>query len=418
MIKNNALYVLVLVALSVASISASAATRINIAAIVGDDLITTTDVNERRDLIMATNNIPATVENQQRVSTRILQSLIDETLQLQEAKRQSITVTEEELKQAVDQMRARDTGESVREFVKKRGLSERTLENQVRADLAWTKVVQRKLKRNVSISQDEIARAQQAAIAAPPQVEMRIQALEFLIKDASKDAAITQQAQDAAAALKAGKSMSSIAAQLVQSGTVRYSQPTWVVESNLPPALQQVLTSIPAGGYTTPIRGGEVIQILQVMERKSAERMADGTDYTLKQISISVPESRDKASLAKLTAAAAAVQTNPGSCTEETTPAISLPATVEFVHAKYGELNAQQRQVIAHLQVGDISEPLLSADALRLIVVCEKVEPVDGNLPDADKIRQALFAEKLELEAQKLLRNLRRDAYIDIKSAQ
>ena len=48
-------------------------------------------------------------------------------------------------------------------------------------------------------------------------------------------------------------------------------------------------------------------------------------------------------------------------------------------------------------------------------MLCERTEPA-SKLPNADVVRQRLFGEKMELEAQKLLRNLRRDAFIDIKS--
>jgi peptidyl-prolyl cis-trans isomerase SurA len=112
------------------------------------------------------------------------------------------------------------------------------------------------------------------------------------------------------------------------------------------------------------------------------------------------------------------LRSDPGECTSEIIPKVALPTEVKFVRTLVGSMSPQQRQIVSHLEVGQVSEPLMAPDALRLVVLCEKIEPANENTPNAEKIRQQLFAEKIELEAQKHLRNLRRDAFIDIKGAQ
>ena len=409
---------LVLLALGLGYAASAQASQVNIAAVVGDDIITTSDVEQRRDLIMATAGIPTTVENQQKITPRIVQSLIDETLELQEAKSQSLTVTDEELNKAIDSMGAHgESKESLRDFIAHHGLSMRSLENQLRAQLAWNKVVTRKLKRNVSVAQDEVLRAQKSAAAAPGESELRIQAME--IKFVGKDGvtAARKIADEITLQLKAGTPMPSIAARYIKQPEVAYNPPVWVPEKNLPPALQQTLHGLNAGDVTPPLPSEKSIQLIQLIDRANGPKQADTTEYAIKQIALAVPTKRDKASLAKLRTAASVLRSNPGSCMDESIPKVDVPTEVKIIRAKLNSLSPQQRSVLTHLEVGDVSEPLMGNDALRLIVMCEKVEPAAGNLPDADAIRQQLFAEKLELEAQKHLRNLRRDAYIDIKGA-
>ena len=395
------------------------AAQVNIAAVVGDAVITTSDVEQRRDLIMATAGIPATSENQQKITPRIVQSLIDETLQLQEAKNQSLTVSDEEVTKALDDMGARgESKESLRDFIKRSGLSMHSLESQLRAQLLWGKVVQRKLRRNVSVSQDEVARTQKSAALAPGEEELRMQAIAIKIMSKEKEAASNKLAEDIALQLKAGSQMPSIAAQYIKQPEVQFNPPVWVPEKSLPGPLQQAMRSLKDNDVTPLLRGGDAIQIIQLLERVTREKQDDTTEYAIKQLAIAVPKKRDKASLAKLRLAASTLRTNPGSCMDESIPKVDLPVDVKFVRTRLGAMSPQQRSIISHLEVGDVSEPLMGPDALRLVVMCEKIEPATGNLPDAEKIRQQLFAEKLELEAQKHLRNLRRDAYIDIKGAQ
>lgn len=393
------------------------AERIGIAAIVNDDVITTTEVSERRSLIMATSGVPDTEENRAKMTPRITQSLIDEALQLQEAKRQSLSVTDDEVNKAIDALapaRGQPAG-TLKQSIAAKGLSTRSLENQIRAQLAWTKFVQRKLRRNVTITQDEVLRAQQSQAAAPGATELKIAVLSVPIKRAEDEAAGIKLGDTIAAAFKSGAAMPEIAAQYAGQSQVQFTPPAWVPEDNLQPALQQALRGIQPGAVTPPIRSGGGIQFVSLLDRKTIKKQSDATEIALKQILVPAPTKRDKASLEALKSTAAALRKNPGNCDDEKLPPTALPAQVKFARTQVGLLSPEQRSIIAQLEVGGVSEPILTPDALRLVMLCEKIEPSSGYLPDAVEVRQKLFAEKIELEAQKQLRNLRRDAFISIK---
>lgn len=391
------------------------ATQVSIAAIVGDEVITTTDVNERRDLVLATAGIPATVENQQKIMPRIVQGLIDEALQLREAKALSLSISDDELAKAIGALAPRgNPPETIQNFIARSGLSQRSFENQLRAQLAWSKVVQRKLRRNVTVGQDEVARAQAAAATAPGEMEVRLQAIE--IKTGGKDAAaMSKMLDEVALAVQSGDAYSSIAARYAQQPALRFNPPLWVAEKSLPVPLQQALRNMKDGESTPPLKGENNAQFIQLLERKAAPKLADSTEYAIKQIAIPLPKKRDKAAIAALDQTVSALKANPGSCEGADIPAVTVQPDVQFVRARSGALNPQQRSLIGRLEVGEVSEPLPGPDAVRLVMLCEKIEAPAEALPNADAVRQQLFAEKLELEAQKYLRNLRRDAFIDIK---
>ena len=401
------------------AVPAMAAQTVNIAAVVNDSIITTSDVEQRRDIIMATAGIPMTVENQQKITPRIVQSLIDEALELQDAKSQSLTVTDEEVTKAIDGMGAKgENNESLRNFIQRNNLSMNSVEAQVKAQLAWGKVVQKKLRRNVNVSQDEVARAQKSSAAAPGVQELRIQAMNIKLSADDKGASAKKIAEDIMLQSKSGTDMSTIAAHYIKNPDVHFNPPVWVAETNLPGPLQQVVHDMKPGDITPPLRSNESVQILQLLDRQVASKQADDTEFALKQIAIGLPPKSDKKGTQKLRMAASVLRTDPGDCMSDTIPKVDLPTQVKFVRAKLGSMSPQQRAIVSHLEVGDVSEPLPGPDALRMIVMCEKIEPAAGNLPAADKVRQQLFEEKLELEAQKHLRNLKRDAYINIKGAE
>lgn len=394
------------------------AASIGIAAIVNDEIITTNDVVNRRDLLMALNGVPHSPEGEEAVGKRALQSLIDEQLQLQEAKRQSQIITDEDVDKAYSQMSragAEESPGSLKQFVRGNNLSEPSVRGQIKAQLAWQKVVQTKLRRNVSISQDEVLRAQTSEVNAPAGEELQMAALSIPVQSPADSAAASKLAQDIAQQLKQGADIRAVAAKYVPKGQVQFTPSSWVPEESLQPALQQAMRSLKPGEATPPLRSSNSYQIIQLQARQQAIKVADATEFALKQFSIAVPAKHDAASFAKLEQTASFVHDNPGSCDATAMPVTPLPVEVKFSRTQFGLLNAKQKIVLSHLQVGGISDPLPTSDSVQLVMLCERIEPV-SKLPNADTIRQKLFAEKMELEAQKLLRNLRRDAFIDIKA--
>ena len=86
-----------------------------------------------------------------------MRSLIDEQLQVQEAKRLDLSVTSDEINQAMSKI-AQDNHipGDMRAFVSSHGASADALSDQVKNGLLWNKVVQRELRPRVEVGDDEI----------------------------------------------------------------------------------------------------------------------------------------------------------------------------------------------------------------------------------------------------------------------
>ena len=394
----------------------AAAQSVNIAAVVNDDVVTSTALNARRDLVMTTNEVALTAENQKRMTPRILQALIDETLQLQEAKRLSIAVSDAEIDKAIaalEESRQQAPG-TLLAGIRSQGLSERALRDQVRAEVAWGKVIQRKLRRNVTISEDELARAQQAQAADPGINELRIAALSIPMRTAKEEASATALAKSIGDALRAGTPLSQLAVTYAKQD-IDITPPKWIAEETLQPALQQAMRTLNPGDVTPPLRTPKSYQLIQLIDRRLTKPLADDTEVVLKDITLAAPFNPDKAALQNFREQTEIARTNPGTCMEAQLGASGTGATVGFKRSLVGALPAEVKSVLNHLAVGDISEPMLSNKAITLIMLCEKIEPATTGSDSNKKLRNQLFREKLELEAQKLLRDLRRDAFIDVK---
>ena len=70
---------------------------ISIVAIVNDDPVTVMDLNNRMQLIIVSSNLPNNLETRKTLNGQALQSLINEKLQSQQAKKLKISVTIQEV---------------------------------------------------------------------------------------------------------------------------------------------------------------------------------------------------------------------------------------------------------------------------------------------------------------------------------
>lgn len=393
---------------------------VRIAATVNDAAITSNDVAARRALVMLAANIPATAENEARITAQIVNALVDEQVQLQEAKRQSITVSDAELAKAIDAIGERQGLPSggIQKLLASKSIPVSTLEDQVRAQLAWTKVVQRKLRRNVTVTQDELRRAAAAEAAAPGPAELQIAALVVPITPKSKEKETKARVTEIAKALEAGKDFSDIAAHYAAAKTVLLSPPAWVAATRLPPELLREIAARKKGEVIGPVRLGNSAQFLRVLAERSRKKMNPATEVTVKQMEMTLPAKKNAAAQQQVQSTLATLRADAGSCESADVPTAALPVKVSFTRSTLAKLPDAVADALAQMEVASVSEPMVEASTLRLMLLCERREPVAGAAPAANpELEQQLMGEKLELEAEKHLRNLKREATIDIREA-
>lgn len=93
-------YLLIAFSLLAAFLSAPAQAQVEgIAAVVNEDAITMSDVEDRMRLIIASSGLPNTPEIKNKLSGQVVGSLIEEQIKIQEGRRLEIDVTQDEINQ-------------------------------------------------------------------------------------------------------------------------------------------------------------------------------------------------------------------------------------------------------------------------------------------------------------------------------
>src|SRR5215469_9175136 len=129
-----------------------------IAAVVNNDIVTADDVEARLLLLMRSSGIPDTPQNRQQLQNRVLQQLIDEKLEMQEAKRFKVAADKAEVEKALASIEARNNMQKggLDQYLKTAGVPRRTLVDQVTASIIWNKVVEGRYSSDVSVSDTEV----------------------------------------------------------------------------------------------------------------------------------------------------------------------------------------------------------------------------------------------------------------------
>ena len=164
-----------LIALATGSLSVtpSWANEQRIVAVVNDDVISLQDLDDRLRLVVLTSGIPDDPSARSRLAPQVLRGLIEEKLQQQEAAGLSIAVSDEEVQQALANIAQRNdlSVEGMQDFLGQNDVNVDTLLTQLRAQIAWVKVVNREIRPQVTVTVDQLELAVQEASLSQGQPE-------------------------------------------------------------------------------------------------------------------------------------------------------------------------------------------------------------------------------------------------------
>lgn len=396
--------------------SISGAQSLRIAAIVNDDVISVYDVNERMHLIMFSANIPDTPESRQQIGPQVVRSLIDEQLEMQEAKRLNITVDQSEYEAAMARLETQNrlAPGKLPEYLSEHGINPITLQNQIRAALVWTKVVRRRAANFAIVNPDEVTEAMNrigGSMSKPSHLVAEI----FLAVDAPEDEpTVRANIQRLSDQLHAGAGFVPMARQFSQSASAQQGGDLgWVPEGQLDQEIDQALERMQPSELSPPIRTAAGYYLLLLRDRRAP---ATAGDSQVKISRLLVPAAASVDDRAAMDMARRIGQ-SANTCDDFAKAAqqISPASTMSSIDAKLGEMAPDFRALISGLAVGRVSEPLTAQNGVQLVMVCDRRDAAGAGLPPRDDVERMLQAEKYEQFSRRLLRDLRQTAFVDIR---
>lgn len=266
-----------------AALAASAQDTLRIAAIVNDEIITGLDLSQRTRMAILSSGLDDTAEAQRRFAPQVLRAIIDERLKLQEAVRRSITVSQEEIDNALARVAQQNNVDptDLEEWLLSGGMLLSPLIEQIRANIAWGKLVRSRLGPTVSISDEEVNEVLQRVAASEGRVERRVSEIFLAVDSASEDEGVRQTAERLMEQLRTGADFASVAVQFSDSATAAVGGDVgWVQTGQLPEDLESALAGVPPDNIVGPIRtfGGYHILFLRDMRTIAAGSVGPDRD--------------------------------------------------------------------------------------------------------------------------------------------
>ncbi|MEY4502662.1 MAG: hypothetical protein RIS52_2552 [Pseudomonadota bacterium] len=389
-------------------------------AIVNGYVITATDVEQRIALVVlaAGGNVPDA--EREKLRPQILSSLIDEALQIQEAKVNDIVVSPNEIGQAFARIAEgfKRSPAQLTDFLRQSGSSERSLKRQLEGDIAWNRLLRRRVEPTVNVSDDEVKSVMERLNASKGATEYRVAEIYLSATPENQNEVLTN-ANRIVQQLRTGGSFANMARQFSESTSAGVGGDLGFLRAGqLPGELGEAVQTMQVGQIAGPIPVSGGYSILYLVDTKKI-LVADPRDtvLSLRQVSINFPKTMKAAEAqARAQNFVEAVKVMQGCGGAEAVAKQFGGDVVDNDRVVVRDLPGPLQDALLGLQVGQATAPFGSQDdGVRVIIVCGRDEPQAAEGPNADAIENQLRDDRMNRRAQVYLRDLRRDAVIDYR---
>jgi peptidyl-prolyl cis-trans isomerase SurA len=410
-----------ILALTIATLDLACADGVErIAAIVNDDVISVHDLDLRLQLVLSSTGQPDTQSNRERLRDEVLRSLVDESIELQEAKRVGAKVSDDDMDHAYQVLEKQNNVPKGRfeEFLHAQGITKATLDPQIRAELAWSKVLQQQMAPNVDVTDEDVDAAIEKLKANRDLPESLVSLIFLPVDSPDRDEAVGGAAQRILAQLRAGANFTAAARQFSRDQTAPAGGDIgWIQPGILPEEVDAALARLESGQISDPVRalGGYYIVNLRDRRKSTGTRPEDAA-LTFRQIVLPLPKDAPRDLVDSTMNLAQAVSQSIEGCDDVARVIKELHSDQpnEEINVRLGQLPPQMRSFVASLAVGKASEAFRTENLARVLVLCKR-EETKNELPTKDQMRQTLINRRLEQLSRRYLRDLRRDAIVEYR---
>jgi peptidyl-prolyl cis-trans isomerase SurA len=392
----------------------------NIAAVVNGEVITTTDVTNRALLLALSTGMKPTPDILTRLKPQITQQLIDQTLQMQEISKMKVNVPEADVATAIGRIEQGNNlpAGGLRAKMAASGIAFSSLVAQIRTELGWQAVLHKVLGSELQPTKGDIEAEKTALKAQIGTTQYHLSEIFIPVSDPASDATAKNFASTVIAQLRTGAPFPVVAAQFSQAPTALQGGDMGYLPLNeLDPAVAAVVTSMPVGAISNPIRvpgGYEIVQMGGTHVVGSTMQ----TMLSMRQVFVPYPTpitngqvGPDQAAvITKLVNAAKAVHDCPGM--------EALNVTFGKVHpADPGPVDLASvtppnfQQMLAAIPENKVSPPLVAQDGVTVVMVCSR-DTKAAALPSDEQIANVIIDRRVQMESQQLLDGLKHESVI------
>ena len=425
-IMGSVLSGLLVVALAVGNAHATYQKLDAIVAIVDEDVVLASELMTRLQTVreqMQANQIP--IPPNDVLVNQVMERLILENIQSQEAQRRGIEIDDETLTRAVNQF-AQNNNMTLPEFqvaLAKDGVSYREFREDIRGELVRTRLQRGMINRRVAITEQDV----QGLLNSPAYQEMfsddyRVGHIMLAFDDDASEAVVEQAKQKAATLIKALRDGADFAetavANSAASSALEGGDLGWRKAGELPSLFTEPVLEMAVGDVAEPIKTGSAFHIIKLLERRgagtqqeaqtkvrhilvrpSAIRTPADTEALSREIHGRLVNGEDFETLAK------EFSEDPGSALNGGDLGWSTPDQFVPIFAEVMEATADEA----------LSEPFLSEFGWHILTVEGRRSQDMSEEARSNMALELLHRRRYEEERQEWLKEIRDEAFVELR---
>ncbi|WP_326535759.1 peptidylprolyl isomerase [Pseudorhodoferax sp.] len=401
-----------------------------IVAVVNSEPITNLEVQRRlartvQQLRQQGGRLPPQAE----LTRQVLESLVVERAQLQQARELGLKVDEAAVNLA-EQNVARQNQIDVAELRRRIALDGMTLaqfRNDIRDQILLSRLRDRELDARVRVSDAEVEQflreQADAAPAAPTEINLA-QVLVTVPENATPQQVAERQAraQEVEKRARAGEDFAALARSFSDApdaatgGEMGLRSP-----DRYPELFLQATAQLPVGGVTAPVRSGAGFHILKVVDKRQPGMLQSVTQQHARHILLRVdaqqPEAQARERLAGMKRRIEAGQADFAAVAQASSQDGSAAQGGDLGWSNPGQFVPEFEEVVEALRPGEISEPIVSRFGVHLIQLLERRQYQLNPREQREVARNMVRERKMDEAYRSWLQELRGRAYVELREA-
>ncbi len=266
------LHLIGFIILLASALPAMAQKELGIAAIVNNSAISTVDLRERMGIAMFASNLPKGKGFEEKLLPQVLRNLIDERIYLKEAENLGIEISKEDIGRVVADIEKRNGIQpgKFEQYMNLNGASYSSMIDQIRAQLTWNKIIAKKIRPQVNVTDKEIAEKIEYISNQAGAEEANISEILLLVDSENEDKKIKDLANKLIGQLRKGGDFNKIAKQFSKASTAENGGDIgWIRVAQLPDELSGLVKNMQAGEVSDPIKTTEGYAVVKLKEKRT-----------------------------------------------------------------------------------------------------------------------------------------------------
>ncbi len=398
-------------------------------AIVDDGVILQSELDARISTIASRLQQQGTgLPPRQVLEERVLEQLVTESIQLQMAENMGMRISDNELNETINRI-AQSNNMTVQQFEEQllaEGVSYQEAREQIRREMLVSRVQQRRVDSRIRVTDREVQNyLEQNRGQADTNTEYQLGHI-LVVVDNFADAQEVEAARQKVGRLReeiaSGRDFQSVAvAESDASNALQGGVMGWRSRRELPSLVVDLVPDLPVGQPSDVLQSGSGFHLVQVLDKRGGEARNMVEQGRVRHILIRptevVSDSEAKQQItglyqqiqdgADFAALAREFSDDPGSG--------SAGGDLGWVGP--GQMVPAFEEAMVGARVGQVTQPFRSRFGWHILEVQERRQQDIGQQVREGEARQALYRRKYEMELQNWLREIRDEAFVEVKTS-